>query len=158
MMRLSTSTFLVLLSVAILAFACGWLMGEKPQTQPAISASADGQPSPSFQNHIEIKPLESQRISLAGERPIVQHLSIDQGTTRTLTRAGEDMIIGLIEVTAEAVKINVNNQEYSLQSGNYVDTRLNQLTCRLLLLEYDWSSSSRNAEFSCECRSADPQE
>lgn len=148
----------IILLVAVIAFAIGWFIGkeqnaqELPQPESARSQDlSDNNKTLSLQHDIPIDAIQNKEILFNGAPPVAQRFSVDRGNTKKLTRDDESTIIGLAEVDSEYIKINLNNEEHLLESGNYLDVKLKELNCRLLLLNYDWSITMPSADFSYEC-------
>jgi len=78
-----------------------------------------------------------------------QPFKIPENGTRTLLDG--HLVVGVNQVTTNHVIVNLNTQQTLMASGDYLDTEVGGLACRLMLLDFSWSLSTPYADFTLNC-------
>lgn len=74
---------------------------------------------------------------------------IPENSTRTLLDGA--LVIGVNEVTTDHVIVNLNTRKNIMTSGDFVETELGGMACRLMLLDFSWNLSTPYADFTLNC-------
>jgi len=96
------------------------------------------------------KTLLTKQAEINSLYPINELFWLDEKTTRSI--AGFEGVLGVKNVQSSYVQINYANTEHTLYAGNYIEAKVQDFNCKIILSAIKYTGSPERAQFRTVCK------